>query len=123
MCPTALLEKRNDSPLHWKEGGEGGQAARWDFDVRSGPALILTRNERPERRVFIKLSIQARLSDLPGKQYLLRYLSHLYRRNRRPNTLETNFTGIRVFLEFLQREGIAHLEDIPRGGSGSFHRT
>ena len=121
MCPTAmLLEKRGDSPFRSKEHSEGGQAGRWDFDVRSGPALLLTRNERPERRVFIKLSIQARLSDLPGKQYLLRYLSHLYRRNRRPNTLETNFTGIRVFLEFLQREGIARLEEIPRGSLEAF---
>ena len=53
--------------------------AEADLDARSvGSALIAPRSERPERKVFIKLSIQARLSDLPGKRFLLRYLSHLY---------------------------------------------
>jgi integrase/recombinase XerD len=121
MSPTAtVLEKGNDSPSAWKEHPAGGQTARGDFDARSGPCVIAPKRERAERKVFIKLSIQVRVGDLPGKQFLLRYLSHLYRHNRRPNTLETSFTGIRLFLEFLQREGVARLEQIPRGSVEAF---
>ena len=42
------------------------------------------------------------------------YLTHQYRQNRRPGTLRTNFTAIRLFLEFIRKEGKSHLEEITR---------
>jgi len=121
MSPTAaLLEKYKESSADWKAHPGEVRTARGDLDARFGSSVIAPRSERPERKVFIKLAIQARLSDLPGNRFLLRYLSHLYRHNRRPSTLELNFTGIRLFLEFLQRGGISRLEEITRGSLESF---
>lgn len=122
MSPTAaVVDKHNASTAKWKEAPGEGRAARGDLDAGFGSSVIAPKSERPERKVFIKLAIQARLSDLPGKWFLLRYLTHLYRHNRRPNTLELNFTGIRLFLEFIQREGLCRLEEIPTGEPGRFH--
>jgi site-specific recombinase XerD len=121
MSPTTtILERRNGLPAEWRGAPVEGRGGRADLDARSVGSVIAPRSERPERKVFIKLSIQARLSDLPGKRFLLRYLSHLYRNNRRPSTLELNYTGIRLFLEFIQRQGVTRLEEITRGSLEAF---
>jgi len=49
-----------------------------------------TRN--PAREVFEKLSSKLKELALPGIEYAEQYLFHLYSRNRRPNTLELNYS-------------------------------
>jgi integrase/recombinase XerD len=61
-----------------------------------------------------KLTSKLREQDLPGIEFAEKYLLHLYRRNRRPNTLELNYTSIRFFLKFLETEGVTHLEGVSR---------
>jgi integrase/recombinase XerD len=46
--------------------------------------------------------------NLPGKEYVARYLTHLHRLNRRANTLRTNVAGISLFLRFLQTDDTLH---------------
>ncbi|ABK19657.1 site-specific integrase [Syntrophobacter fumaroxidans] len=59
-----------------------------------------------------KLSAKLRERGLPGTEFAENCLSHLYHRNRRPNTLELNYTSIRLFLEFLKKERLTHLEGV-----------
>jgi integrase/recombinase XerD len=68
----------------------------------------------PSKETFQKLSSKLRERDLPGIEFAERYLFHLYRRNRRPNTLELNYTSISFFLGFLKLEGVIHLEGVTR---------
>ena len=68
----------------------------------------------PAKETFERLSLKLKERDLPGIELAERYLFHLYRRNRRPNTIELNYTAISFFLKFLQGEGIAHLEGLSR---------
>ena len=67
-----------------------------------------TRN--PGKEVFEKLSSKLKELTLPGTEYAEQYLFDLYSRNRRPNTLELNYTSIRFFLEFLKANGITCME-------------
>jgi len=69
---------------------------------------------------FDKLSAKLRERDLPGIEFAENYLFHLYRKNRRPNTLELNYTSIRLFLEYLKTAGIAHLEGVSRKNLEAF---
>ncbi|MGA2402722.1 MAG: tyrosine-type recombinase/integrase [Syntrophobacteraceae bacterium] len=71
-----------------------------------------TRN--PAKEVFEKLSSRLKELALPGIEYAEQYLFHLYSRNRRPNTLELNYTSIRFFLEFLKANGITCMEAVSR---------
>ena len=71
-----------------------------------------TRN--PAKEVFEKLSLKLKGQELPGIEFAEQYLSHLYGRNRRPNTLELNYTSISIFLKFLKIQGVTHLEGVSR---------
>jgi len=64
----------------------------------------------PAKEVFEKLSLKLTELALPGIGHAEQYLFHLYSRNRRPNTLELNYTSIRFFLEFLKANGITCME-------------
>ena len=77
--------------------------------------LPFQRNVRnPAREVFDKVSSKLRGQDLPGIEFAEQYLSHLYSRNRRANTLELNYTSISFFLKFLKTQGVTHLEGVSR---------
>ncbi len=56
---------------------------------------------------------------LPGSEHVKRYLLHLNRLKRRPNTLKTNFTPILAFLIFLQIAKV-RIEKITRNDLGAF---
>ena len=77
-----------------------------------------TRN--PAKEVFEKLSLNLKGQELPGIEFVEQYLSHLYGRNRRANTLEHNYISIRFFLEFLKGKGIACIEAIGRKDLAAF---
>jgi integrase/recombinase XerD len=74
----------------------------------------------PAQETFQKLSSKLRERDLPGIEFAEKYLLHLYSRNRRPNTLEINYTSIRFFLEFLKTEGIICIEAVSRSHIEAF---
>jgi site-specific recombinase XerD len=68
----------------------------------------------PSKAAFEKLLLKLRRQDLPGTEHAENYLFHQCRRNRRPNTLELNYTSISLFLKFLKIEGVTHLEALTR---------
>lgn len=70
-----------------------------------------TRHQK-DRRVFERLQQRVLQSDLPGKEYVGRYLTRQYRQDLRANTLDTNLSGISLFLRFIQREGKRDLSQI-----------
>jgi len=83
--------------------------------IQSGLDLPFRRQARnPAKETFEKLALKLRERDLPGIEFAEKYLFHLYRRNRRPNTLELNYTSISFFLGFLKIEGVTHLEGVSR---------
>jgi integrase/recombinase XerD len=69
---------------------------------------------------FEKLSTKLRERSLPGIELAESYLLHLYRKNRRPNTLELNYTSIRLFQEYLKSAGITYLEGVSRKNLEAF---
>jgi len=77
-----------------------------------------TRN--PAKEVFEKLSLKLKELDLPGIEHAKQYLFQLYSRNRRPSTLELNYTSIRFFLEFLKVKGITCAEAVSRKDIAAF---
>jgi site-specific recombinase XerD len=74
----------------------------------------------PAKEVFEKLSLKLKELALPGIGHAEQYLFHLYSRNRRPNTLELNYTSIRFFLEFLKAKGITCIEAVSRKDIAAF---
>ncbi len=70
--------------------------------------------QSPTKEMFQKLSAKLKELDLPGVDFAEKYLFHQYRRNRRPNTLELNYTSISFFLKFLKIQGVTHLECVTR---------
>ena len=59
-------------------------------------------------------------SSLPSREHVAAYLTHLYRRNRRPSTLRFRFTALKLFLEFINKEGKSRIEEITRKEIESF---
>jgi integrase/recombinase XerD len=82
--------------------------------------LPFWQNRNPTRETFQKLSLKLRGMDLPGIEFAEKYLSHLCSRNRRPNTLELNYTSIRFFLEFLKTKEVEFIEAVNRKGLEAF---
>jgi integrase/recombinase XerD len=78
------------------------------------------RRDNPAKEVYEKLSAKLSEQELPGTEYADKYLFHQYRRNRRPNTLELNYTSISFFLKFLKSQGVRHLEGVGRKDLESF---
>ncbi len=76
--------------------------------------LPFRQNRNPTKETFEKLSQKLKGRDLPGIEFTEKYLYHLCSRNRRPNTLELNYTSIRLFLEFLNTKGIVCIEAVSR---------
>jgi site-specific recombinase XerD len=76
--------------------------------------LPFRQNRNPTKETFEKLSLKLREMDLPGIEFAEKYLYHLCSRNRRPNTLELNYTSIRFFLKFLNTKGIDCIEAVSR---------
>ncbi len=70
--------------------------------------------QSPAKEVFQKQSAKLKELDLPGVEFAEKYLFHQYRRNRRPNTLELNYTALTIFLNFLKTQGLTHLEGVTR---------
>lgn len=58
--------------------------------------------------------------DIPGKSHIKAYLKDQYRRNCKPNTLRNSLNAIVPFLEFTNRSGMTHLEEIPRSLMGAY---
>ena len=54
------------------------------------------------------------IGDLPGSEYAVKYLRHMYRRNCKPNTIRGACTAILLFLLFLKRSGKTHFGQITR---------
>ena len=54
------------------------------------------------------------IGDLPGREYAVKYLHHMYRRNCKPNTTRGACTAILLFLLFLKLSGKTHFEQITR---------
>ena len=52
--------------------------------------------------------------EIPGKEYVEAYLRDQYRRNCKPNTLQSTFTNLDIFLSFVKASGKSHLEEITR---------
>ncbi len=82
----------------------------------SGSYFKSTRDRlpNPSKITFEKFAAKFQEEDLPGVKWAENYLFHLYRRNCRPNTLEVNYLSIKFFFQFLQAEGISHLEEVER---------
>ena len=78
------------------------------------------RTRNAGRETFEKFSCKLKERSLPGIEFAENYLFHLYRKNRRPNTLEHNYTSIRLFLEYLKTAGITHLEGVSRKSLEAF---
>jgi integrase/recombinase XerD len=57
---------------------------------------------------------------LPAREHVVAYLTNLYRRNRRPSTLRVRSTAIKLFLEFIGKEGKSRIEEITRKDIESF---
>jgi len=76
--------------------------------------LPFRQNRNPTKETFEKISLKLREMDLPGIEFAEKYLSHLCSRNRRPNTLELNYTSIRMFLEFLKTKTVDCIEAVSR---------
>ncbi len=77
-------------------------------------------NRNPAKEVLDKLALKLNGQELPGVEYAEKYLFHLYSRKRRPNTLELNYTSIRLFLEFLKAKGIPCIEAVNRKDIAAF---
>jgi integrase/recombinase XerD len=75
---------------------------------------VTERRSSRARRVLDGLLEGLRASGLAGTEHAEEYLRHLYRRNRRPNTLRTSFAAMKSFLAFVQEAGKTHLEMITR---------
>ena len=68
----------------------------------------------PAKETLEKVLAKLKGQDLPGVRFAEQYLSHLYGRNRRANTLDLNYTSISFFLKFLKIQGVTHLEGVSR---------
>ncbi len=89
----------------------------------SGPCCVSqTALRQPENREYLDKQINLfRQSELPGKEHAEQYLSHLYRKNCRSGTIESNQISIRLFLEFIgNQQGIIHLDQVTRRSIEAF---
>jgi len=94
---------------------EERQVRNFQFSLSTcGPRIGSGQITNPSKETFQKLSSKLRQLDLPGTELAEKYLFHQYRRNRRPNTLELNYTAISFFLRFLKIEGVTHIEGVSR---------
>jgi integrase/recombinase XerD len=84
------------------------------FDQLSSFGATKRIDRRANREHLERLLERFESCGLPGQEQVADYLTHQYRQNRRPATLKTNFTAIKLFLEFISKEGKSHLEEITR---------
>ena len=89
----------------------------------AGPCRISqTALRQTENREYLDKQINLfRQSELPGKEHAEQYLSHLYRKNCRPGTIESNQISIKLFLKFIgNQHGIIHLDQVTRRSLEAF---
>jgi integrase/recombinase XerD len=67
-----------------------------------------------KRRVLDDVFEKLEQKEIPGKEYVQEYLRDQYRRNCKPNTLQSTFTNLDIFLSFVKASGKSHLEEITR---------
>src|SRR5512140_358651 len=92
---------------------EHSQTRRLSQSARSSGNLPFRKQaESPAKETYLKLSAKLREQEMPGVEYAEKYLSHQYRRNRRRNTIERNYTSISFFLKFLKNQEVMHLEGV-----------
>jgi integrase/recombinase XerD len=107
MIPEPFAEtnqRRHTQPIHSRCGLPAGRG----------------RGRNVALETFEKLSTKLKERRLPGIGFAENYLFHLYRQNRRPNTLELNYTSIRFFLEYLKKAGLSHIEGVTRSNLEGF---
>jgi len=75
---------------------------------------VLARRQPGARGDLEKLLARLSATDLTGGEHAERYLRHLYRRGRRPNTLRANVHSVKAFLAFIKESGKTDLEEITR---------
>jgi integrase/recombinase XerD len=87
----------------------------------SSPTVLEDSHELRRKQKIIGRTLE-KITDrgLCGFEPLKGYLSELYRRNCRPNTLRTHAATILSFLVYLKQCGQARLEGIDRGDIGGF---
>jgi len=89
----------------------------------SGPCRVSeTALLKTENREYLDRQINIlRQSGVPGKEHAEQYLSHLYRKNCRSGTIESNQISIRLFLKFIgNQRGIMHLDQVTRRNIEAF---
>jgi integrase/recombinase XerC/integrase/recombinase XerD len=92
------------------------------FTFSQLPHLGVTKrfDPRVNREHLERLLERLEASSLPAREHAGAYLTHLYRRNRRPSTLRVRSTAIKLFLEFIGTEGKSQIEEITRKDIESF---
>ncbi len=81
-----------------------------------------TAPRQTENREYLDKQVNIfRQSELPGKEHAEQYLLHLYRKNCRPGTLESNQISVKLFLKFIgDLQGIIHLDQVTRRSIEAF---
>ena len=88
-----------------------------------GPSGISRRVPRQaENREYLDRQINIlRQSEVSGKEHAEQYLSHLYRKNCRSGTIESNQISIKLFLKFIgNQQGIMDLDQVTRRSIEAF---
>jgi integrase/recombinase XerD len=92
-------------------------------DLPAAPCRISqTALHQADNREYLDKQVNIfRQSELPGKEHAEQYLSHLYRKNCRSGTLESNQISIKLFLKFIgDQQGIIHLDQVTRQSIEAF---
>jgi site-specific recombinase XerD len=72
--------------------------------------------QSPIEQILTKLS----RIELPAKEHFEHYLSHKWRLNHKPSTLQGSFTSVRLFLEFYGKLGKRELAEMERADLEAF---
>lgn len=66
------------------------------------------------RQALDRVLARVRGHQVPGEEYVLSYLQHMYRRNCRPKTICSTASSLVLFLLFIKQNGKAYLELVIR---------
>jgi integrase/recombinase XerD len=82
----------------------------------------LTVPRQTENREYLNKQINIlRQSEFLGKEHAEQYLSHLYRKNCRPGTIENSQISVKLFLKFIgNQQGVIHLDQVTRRSIEAF---
>jgi integrase/recombinase XerD len=95
-----------------------GDLYRADFPA----AQQLRQGGAPSRREILRSRILELITnqDLPGKEHFINYIRSQFRKNRKPNTIESNCAGIKQFLSYLKRTAVRDLPSLCRADIEGF---